>query len=299
LFGFSAWWWVVAGVVLVVAGYRRIGHPERAREHPLHLGILGFGLVLLSSAALEALRFFRPPAPLPHRSGGVFGDVLGNALARLLGFNGATLLLIALFAVGWSLFSGMSWIKLMERIGAGFEHALAMLRQRAEERRDRERGAQAMAERAAVFQAKHEEGVHEPVVVVPPLADVPKSERAVKERQRARSCGRPHGAGRRRAAPRRCAEVGTGGQGAAAAAVRRHARLAAAAARAARRRAAGAGGDRRRSPRIHLRPNPAQARRFRRRGARAGRLPWPRDHAFRNGARDRRQGRADRQPDNG
>src|SRR4030095_821362 len=92
--------------------------------------------------------------------------------------------LIALFAVGWSLFSGMSWIKLMERIGAGFEHALAMLRQRAEERRARERGAQEMAEREAVFQAKHEEVVHEPVVVVPPLADVPKSERAVKERPR-------------------------------------------------------------------------------------------------------------------
>ena len=32
LFGVSAWWWVVAGVVLVVAGYRRIGHPERAQR---------------------------------------------------------------------------------------------------------------------------------------------------------------------------------------------------------------------------------------------------------------------------
>jgi len=40
LFGFSAWWWVVAGMILVVAGYRRIGHPELASEHPLGLGIL-------------------------------------------------------------------------------------------------------------------------------------------------------------------------------------------------------------------------------------------------------------------
>jgi len=184
LFGLSAWWWVVAGVVLVVAGYRRIGHPERAREHPLHLGVLGFGLVLLSSSALEALRFYRLPAALPQRAGGVFGDVLGGALARLLGFNGATLLLIVFFAIGWSLFSGMSWLKLMERIGAAFEHGLALLRQRAEERRDRERGAQAVAEREAVFQAKHEEVVHEPVVVVPAVAEVAKSDRAVKERQR-------------------------------------------------------------------------------------------------------------------
>ena len=28
LFGISAWWWVVAGVVLVIAGFRRIGQPE-------------------------------------------------------------------------------------------------------------------------------------------------------------------------------------------------------------------------------------------------------------------------------
>src|SRR6266487_3932830 len=100
LFGVSAWWWVAGGVVLVVAGYRRIGHPERAREHPLGLAILGFGLVLVSSAALEALRLYRLPALLPQRAGGVFGDVIGGALARLAGFNGATLFLIVLFAVG-------------------------------------------------------------------------------------------------------------------------------------------------------------------------------------------------------
>jgi S-DNA-T family DNA segregation ATPase FtsK/SpoIIIE len=184
LFGVSAWWWVAAGVVLVVAGYRRIGHPERAREHPLSLGIVGFGLVLLASAALEALRLYRLPVALPQRPGGVFGDVLGGMLSRLLGFNGATLLLIALFAVGWSLFSGMSWLRLMERIGAGLEGGLAWLRRRADERRDRERGAQAVAEREAIVQAKHGVEIHEPVVVVPAAAEVPKSERAVKERQR-------------------------------------------------------------------------------------------------------------------
>src|SRR4029453_14500439 len=73
LFGVSAWWWVVAGMVLVIAGYRRIGHPERASDHPLGLGILGFVLVLSTSAALEALRLYRLPAILPERPGGVLG----------------------------------------------------------------------------------------------------------------------------------------------------------------------------------------------------------------------------------
>src|SRR6476660_5203405 len=84
LFGFSAWWWVVAGIVLVVSGYRRIHHPDRATDHPLPLGALGFGLVLLCSAALEALRFYKLPATLPSAAGGALGELVGTNLSQLI-----------------------------------------------------------------------------------------------------------------------------------------------------------------------------------------------------------------------
>ena len=184
LFGASAWWWVIAGVVLVVAGYRRIGHPELETDHPLSLGVLGFGLVLLSSAALEALRLYNLPMALPQAAGGALGDIIGRGFSRLLGFNGATLFLLALFAAGSSLFFGLSWLKLMERIGTGLERLVLWLRRRADERRDRELGAQAQAVREAVVQAKHEIVDHEPVLVVPQVVDLPKSDRVVKEKQR-------------------------------------------------------------------------------------------------------------------
>jgi len=154
LFGASAWWWVVAGVVLVVAGYRRIGHPELETDHPLSLGALGFGLVLLTSAALEALRLYKLPLMLPQGPGGALGEIIGRGFSRLLGFNGATLFLLALFAVGSSLFFGLSWLKLMERIGAGLERVVSALRRRAAERHDRELGEKAQAVREAVVQAK-------------------------------------------------------------------------------------------------------------------------------------------------
>ncbi len=185
LFGFSAWWWVVAGLVLVVAGYRRIGHRELASEHPLGLGVLGFVLVLFASAALEALRLYKLPVLLPATPGGAFGDAVGKGLAQLAGFNGATLLLIAVFAIGWSLFSGMSWIRLAERIGQAIERAIAAAKRRAEEREDRRIGGLAQAEREAlVDQVRHDEPEHEPIVVVPGVADVPKSARVIKEKQR-------------------------------------------------------------------------------------------------------------------
>jgi S-DNA-T family DNA segregation ATPase FtsK/SpoIIIE len=185
LFGFSAWWWVVAGIVLVVSGYRRIHHPDRATDHPLPLGALGFGLVLLCSAALEALRFYKLPATLPSAAGGALGELVGTNLSQLIGFNGATLLLIALFAAGWSLFSGMSWLRVMEHLGSGVEAFVAWLQRRADERTDRKIGAQALAEREALVEhAKLETPEHEPVLVVPAAVDAPKSERVVKERQR-------------------------------------------------------------------------------------------------------------------
>ncbi len=48
LFGVSAWWWVFAGVVLVVAGYRHLTRQDEAaeRHHPW-LAVPGFALVLL------------------------------------------------------------------------------------------------------------------------------------------------------------------------------------------------------------------------------------------------------------
>ncbi|HSN46946.1 MAG TPA: DNA translocase FtsK 4TM domain-containing protein [Casimicrobiaceae bacterium] len=184
LFGLSAWWWVAAGVVLVVAGYRRIGRPDLALEHPLRLAVPGFALVLLTSAGIEALRFYRLPATLPLGPGGAIGDLAGNGLARFVGFNGATLLLLALFAVGWSLFSGMSWLRLMERIGAAIENGFGWARRRAEEREDRKLGAQASAEREAIVLSKVIDEPREPVLVVPPVVEVPKSERVVREKQR-------------------------------------------------------------------------------------------------------------------
>src|SRR5215469_11593268 len=190
LFGVSAWWWVFAGAILVVAGYQRLtlrgrGDEENTLRHHPWLAVPGFACLLLASSALEALRLYRVPVGLPQGPGGAIGQLLGNGLSKALGFNGATLLLIAFLAVGWSLLTGMSWLRFMERVGAGIEFALARLRARREERRDRLLGEAALEQREhAVEIARETEELHEPVVVIPPVVELPKSERVVKERQK-------------------------------------------------------------------------------------------------------------------
>ena len=185
LFGFSAWWWVVGGVVLVVLGYRRVVSPEHRSDHPLMLGCLGFALVLLSSASLESIRLWRLPAALPLAPGGALGDLAGRALARGIGFNGATLLLLALFAVGTSLLFGVSWLKVMEKIGAAVESAIVGIRKRRDAALDRRIGVERAAEReSAVEHLREDTAAREPVIVVPQVVAVQKSDRAAREKQR-------------------------------------------------------------------------------------------------------------------
>ncbi|MCC6377290.1 MAG: DNA translocase FtsK 4TM domain-containing protein [Burkholderiales bacterium] len=185
LFGLSAWWFVVAGVAIVIASFRRIARPELESEHPRGLAVLGFGLVLVSSSAIESLRFWYVAVKLPLLPGGALGDALGSLLSRALGYNGATLLLVAVFLGGFSLFTGLSWLKVMERIGAALEGAVAWVRRKREEREDRRIGEQATAEREAVVERSRESEVErERVIVVPPPPPPPKSERVVKEKQR-------------------------------------------------------------------------------------------------------------------
>ena len=94
-----------------------------------------------------------------------------TALARALGFNGATLLLLALFAVGWSLLTGMSWLRFMEedrrRHRGGDRLPAQAPRSDLRERADRRAGTSnsASSRRRRACEAADEE--REPVVVVP------------------------------------------------------------------------------------------------------------------------------------
>jgi len=185
LFGISAWWWVAAGVVLVVAGYRHVREPERDSDHPLGLRLVGFGLVLLASAALEAFRFTGSSLTLPDKAGGAIGRSLGEALATALGYNGATLLLLALVAAGSSLFFGFSWLRVMERIGTAIDVGIAAARRWREQRADQRIGEARAAQREQVVEhLREEEFEREPMIVVPQAPVVPRSERVVKEKQR-------------------------------------------------------------------------------------------------------------------
>src|SRR5579859_1949412 len=186
IFGLSAYWWVALCVYIVVWGYRRLDGTGLIEPRPLWISLGGFGLLLLSSAALEALRLhsLNVALPLEPRAHSLLGDALAGVSARTLGFTGATLCLLALSAIGFSLFTGISWLGVSERLGALLEAAYEWARDAWERRQDRKLGELAREEREIVVESERvREEDHPPLRIEPPVVEIKKSERVQKEKQ--------------------------------------------------------------------------------------------------------------------
>jgi len=184
LFGLSAWWWVALAVNGVLRLYARVESWEMVSRRSLAVALAGFALLIAASSALEALRLHSIGATLPSAPGGVLGVVLSGFIAKSLGFTGGTLLLVAAIAAAFSVFTGLSWLRVSERVGAAIEWCWAVLRERLEARRDREEGRAAAAareEKVEVARKVFEE--HEPIRIEMPPVAVQKSERIVREKQ--------------------------------------------------------------------------------------------------------------------
>ncbi len=184
LFGLSAYWWIALCLVAVAWGYRRLDRSALIDRRPLAIALCGFALLLLSSAALESLRLHTLAAQLPFAPGGMSGRAIGDFSAGLLGFTGATLLLLTLAAVGFSLFTGVSWLAVAEFTGLLLETAAGYARRTWEQRADRKAGEIAREEREGVVEAeKKREEEHPPLIIAPAAAEIRKSERVQKEKQ--------------------------------------------------------------------------------------------------------------------
>ena len=187
LFGFSAWWWVVFLGYGLVWGVRRFRQELDADRRSFFIVMVGFVFVLLASAAIEAVRFHSHAMPLPHAPGGLLGWELGGFFERSFGFTGGTLLLLTAFAAGLSVFTGLSWLLLAERLGGFLEVAALRVSAWFVALRDRRAGLRKASQRETVVETRRrqqEVRPPEPLRIEPAVAEIPRSRQAEKERQK-------------------------------------------------------------------------------------------------------------------
>ena len=88
---------------------------------------LGFAFIVLSGCGLTSL-FFKPVVTsLPASTGGILGDVIAITLTHVLNTVGASLFLVAAFLCGITLFTGFSWLGLIEALRGRIKQWWAVL----------------------------------------------------------------------------------------------------------------------------------------------------------------------------
>ncbi|MCE5181601.1 MAG: DNA translocase FtsK 4TM domain-containing protein [Betaproteobacteria bacterium] len=174
IFGFSAYWWVAFALYLVWWGYRRIESAALSDRRSLFVATTGFILLIFANSGLEALRLHSLKATLPLAPGGMIGSVVSDAMSRGLGFTGATVLLLLAMAAGFSLFTGMSWLKFMEGLGAAIEGSTLWIIKAWDAWQDRRAGSVAQNQREEVVaEEKKRFEVHKPIHIEQPVVDIP------------------------------------------------------------------------------------------------------------------------------
>jgi len=136
------------------------------------------------SSGVEALRLHSLNVALPLAPGGLVGDVVARVLQSGFGFTGATLILLTLCAMTLSLFTGISWLAVMESWEGG-SRARTSGPWRMQGWQDRKAGAIAAEKREASVGEKRELLIdeHVPIRIEPPVVEIPKSSESRGKRQ--------------------------------------------------------------------------------------------------------------------
>jgi len=172
---------------LVLRGSRNDGDID---FHILAIRWMGFFLTLATGCALASLHFVISPDSLPLDGGGILGRWLGDELASMLGLLGSTLLLLSVFLAGITLFTGLSWLGVMDMVGAGllsaYEWSQSRIRQMIEYRQEVREGEQARqqrVEKVVKAETRKLEQARKPVRIEPVIKKVELSDRHAKEKQ--------------------------------------------------------------------------------------------------------------------
>ncbi|MBA1145524.1 DNA translocase FtsK 4TM domain-containing protein [Ectothiorhodospiraceae bacterium WFHF3C12] len=183
LFGYLAYLFPVLIVLLALLAYRWHRRAEAFNWTVFGVRFAGFVATVIAGCTLATLHVEPVPGtiPLSATSGGVLGTVLAGALGAAFNFLGATLLSLAVFLAGITLFTGLSWLKLMDWTGRGVLALVAYGGRKAGEFRDYWAGRRARRERseARAREKTRNEGRKPPQIQAPP----PEKEKPKKPRE--------------------------------------------------------------------------------------------------------------------
>ena len=182
IFGVSAWWLVIFCFYLARLQYLKLIMPVEKKYQGI--SIVGFIILLLSSSALEGGHLLTTHAKLPLFDGGIVGVEFDRWLRLWLGYWGATMALITLWAVGFSVFINCSWLTILGKIGLASWGLYSFIVHRWQTYQDKKQGKQVEESRQELVEAERERlRERPPTQIEKPVQDIEKSTRVYAEKQ--------------------------------------------------------------------------------------------------------------------
>ncbi|HEY9036904.1 MAG TPA: DNA translocase FtsK 4TM domain-containing protein [Pseudomonadales bacterium] len=156
----------------------------------LAIRFVGMALVIISGTGLSEIHSIHDLSLLPQGDGGIIGAAIGNNFLSAFNLLGSRLVLVAIFLFGMTVFTDLSWLHLMDRIGikvlAWSEQLRHFILEKQRQRSEAATTKKAQVERQEKTEAqlqKIKEKRKPPVVVAPPPAPAEPSKRAQQEKQ--------------------------------------------------------------------------------------------------------------------
>ena len=148
---------------------------------------VGLVLVMASGTGLAAVNLGQAVG-LPQGAGGIVGQAIGSAMLDAFNAFGARLILVAVFLFGMTIFTDLSWLRLMDRLGAlainGAGEARRQLLGLWDRQRDRRaREKQLEARRQVIDEHVARERKRTPPKIKPLKPPPEKSDRVEREKQ--------------------------------------------------------------------------------------------------------------------
>lgn len=174
----------------------RSNHIETDKDIDYHeLGVrwAGFLVTVAMGCALTSMHFSINDGQLPEGGGGILGLWLSDAMAGSMGLLGSTLILLAVFLAGITLFTGISWFSVIDIFGSAVMYCYEWIQAKVlfiiESRQVKKAGEEAKQQRQEVVAASKKKQAarlaqgNSDVRIEPVLKKVEISERMDREKQ--------------------------------------------------------------------------------------------------------------------
>jgi len=190
LFGYLAYLFPVMLAYRIVLVFRDRAHHKNLDWLLISMRTVGLILVMITGTGIAAMHYSGGESVLPYSNGGLLGSSISSFAEGAFSYTGGTLLMLALFLFGLTIFTDLSWFALMDELGRLTLIGIARAQEKwiiyQREKKEKQFATDAQQHRREVIEqhAKVEAKRQAPVIIAEPIKKKPApSPRVEKEKQ--------------------------------------------------------------------------------------------------------------------